>query len=212
MFSDYICFAVDFNINSENTKITRITGQHAAQKTVKDVTKFSSINQNLQFIPQSLQNFFPKLSKLEIISSNLQKLSSIKNLKWIKITGNNLGKIENFTFNDALELEYIDLAGNKITKIPDNFFSDLNNLKFLNLNGNFLTSFGENLLPAANSIKEFYGSENKLQKIANKFIKNLKSADIIALIGNSCVDNKLNRLVDNSKKFMELYGEVDLNC
>ncbi|CAG9812127.1 unnamed protein product [Chironomus riparius] len=209
---DYICFAVDLNINSENTKINKITGQHAAQKTIKDVSKFSSISQNLQFIPQSLQNFFPKLSKLEIISSNLQKLSAVKNLKWIKITGNNLGDIDSFTFNDALELKYIDLASNKITKIPDNFFSDLNNLSYLNLNENLLISFGENLLPTVNSIKEFYGSGNKLQKIANKFIKNLKSADIIELMGNSCVDNKFNRFVDNSKKFMELYGEVDLNC
>ncbi|XP_070503357.1 leucine-rich repeat-containing protein 15-like [Chironomus tepperi] len=209
---DYVCIAVDFDISSENTKIARISGQHAAQKTIKDVTKFSSTNQNLQFIPQNLQNFFPKLSKLEIVSSNLQKLSTVKNLNWIRITGNNLDKIDNFSFADALELQHIDLSANKITKIPENLFADLSNLRFLNLNRNFLTSFGENLLPAANSIKEFYGSENKLQKIANKFIKNLKSANIIELIGNSCVDNKFNRLEDNSKKFMELYGEVDLNC
>lgn len=123
-----------------------------------------------------------------------------------------MGEITDCAFLDAMDIEYIDLSSNKITKIPDNFFSDLKNLNFLNLNGNLLTSFDENLLPAENSIKEFYGNENQLQKISNKFIKNLKSAEIIELIGNSCVDNKFNRNVDNSKKFMELYGEVDLNC
>jgi len=142
----------------------------------------------------------------------LQKLSTVKNLEWIKIVGNNLGDIEDFSFSDALGLQHIDLSGNKITKIPEDFFSELKDLSFLNLNANFLTSFGETLLPAENSIEEFYANQNKLQKIANKFIKNLKSADIIGLIGNSCVDNKFIRSVDNPKKFMELYGEVDLNC
>ena len=192
--------------------IFRVTGQHAAQKTVKDVTKFTSFDQNLHFIPQNLQNFFPNLSKIEIVASNLQKLSPVKNLKWMKIIGNILGAIENFSFDDALELDYIDISYNKITKIPENFFSNLKKLSFLNLNGNFLTSFGENLLPAANSIEEFYADENKLQKIANNLIKNLKSAKIIALVGNPCVDNKFNRSVHTPKKFMELYGEVDLNC
>lgn len=152
------------------------------------------------------------MSKLEIISSGLKKLSQINKLTTIEVTGNNLGDVYNFTFSDNLGLEFIDLSNNKITTFPEDFFAELKNLKYLNLNGNFLEDIGENFIKNGNVIEEFHCNNNKLKKIMNGLIKNLKEANVIELVGNICVDNKLDRKVDNSKKYMELYGEVDLNC
>lgn len=209
--TDYICSASNLNINSENTKISKVTGQHI-KKSIKDVTKFSSVSQNLQFLPQNIQNFFPNLTKVEIISSNLQKLAPLENIQWMKIVGNDLKEVEDVALTSPAGIEFVDLAENKITKIPQNFFSELTSLEYLNLNGNFLTEIDADFVPKLNVIQKFYASNNKLEKIANDFIKTLKDAEVIELNGNVCVDNKFDRTADNSKKFNELYGEVVLYC
>ncbi|KAG5668885.1 hypothetical protein PVAND_016805 [Polypedilum vanderplanki] len=210
---DYTCRATDFNIDSENTIFTHISGMHQTElMTNSDVTKLIIIEQNSKFFPNLIQGILPNVTKLEIVSSKLTKVPKLKGFKTIDITSNDIPTIDDKVFNDSPEIEAIDLSDNKIFTIPDNLFGELKYLKYLNISNNQLATISTNFIPVENSIQEFFLKNNKLMKIDSNIVKNLVNADIIEFSGNLCVDNKFYRAADNVKKIMEIYGEIEFKC
>ena len=64
-------------------------------------------------------------------------LDSLKELEYISLRGNNLGRIAAFS-EAQVKLEYIDLSENKLEKFEHFTFRHLNNLRHLNLAHNKL--------------------------------------------------------------------------
>ncbi|XP_070505082.1 slit homolog 1 protein-like [Chironomus tepperi] len=205
---EYTCFAKNFNVIAENTKITRIHGTHTEPgKSSKSVTKFVVANQNMEYFPINIMEVFPALTKVEVTSSNLKKISSFvgQNLEWIKITGNKIDKIEDNSFVGSPLLSYIDISNNGILKISKDIFESNLELSEVNLSKNRLETINWAMFTAMSMLESVDISYNKLKQIDwTQVSADLQSID---LTGNECINMKYTANVKN--KFMDA---INTNC
>lgn len=199
---DYTCFAKNFVITAENTKITRVHGAHSVPgMSSQKVTKFVVADQNMEYFPINIAEVFPTLQKVEITSSNLKKISSFvgSNLESIKITGNKIEKVESNSFNDSPLLSFIDISNNGITEIPKNIFFKNLDLMDVNFSNNRLATINWSMFTALTMLQSVDISYNKLKQIDwTQVSTDLESID---LTGNECINMKYS--VENKDKFME---------
>jgi Leucine-rich repeat (LRR) protein len=213
--NDVTCKASQLSIETDAIKILGVKSIHECaadefqtafeqtftqMETIKpnDVTSLEIENQNLKFLPLNLSKVFPNLTKFVVANSGLlqitgKSLEGLENLKEIKIVGNkNLTHLTSDTFAGLDKLENVDLSDNEINSMDKNVFVTLQNLKIVNMSHNALTELEEGMFANKNKIEEIYFNDNKLKKIARKFMKPLKRKLIKAadFNENECIDMK----------------------
>jgi Leucine-rich repeat (LRR) protein len=184
-----VCIAKDWNIQSENVRITNIKGFHTAQDlSSKNVTKLIVQGQVMHYFPNNLMKVFPSLSNVEVTSSKLKKISKFvgKKLTSIKITGNEINDIESDSFAESSKsLTFVDISNNMITKIPDSLFFKCFILDEVNFQNNKLVAFNWNQFAMSTLLRKVYLGHNKIRQID---WKELSSIELIDLQGNECID------------------------
>lgn len=115
----------------------------AVNTTTANVTKLFIENQTMHFIPVKLKEYFPKITEIQIVNSQLKEvakedLESFRDLKVLRIVGNDIEEIKADLFygHSRNILREIDLSDNQIKSIAKNSFKNLNKLEVINLENN----------------------------------------------------------------------------
>ena len=167
----------------------------------------------MQYIPNNFNVLFPKLKKVEILSSNLKKISQLDKLVWLKITGNDINFIDEKAFVNCLKLEYLDLSNNNIYKIPSKLLNSLNALQEINFENNQLTTISWSMFIMKYKLRVVKLANNHLQCINWKTFPT--SINVVDLSGNECVDIRYpdTSMEDLKEQIIGECGtEVDLKC
>lgn len=144
----YTCVDENFEINEgnfESSILTGIAGRISPQKSLKDVKQIAIENSEVLRFPSSLGSYFPNLESLVITNSKMKfvnkvAFTSLNELKFLKLSGNEISLIEPELFEDNYNLEEIYLNDNKIEKISTDILS-LGKLKLLQLENNLCVNF-----------------------------------------------------------------------
>lgn len=160
----------------------------------------------MHYFPNNLATVFPILRKIEAVSSNIKKITKFvgSNLSWIKITGNQIIKIDKNSFAGSPALNFIDLSDNKITSIPDDIFEYNSDIVEVNLSHNHLETIKWSIFNVMTSLQIINISYNKL-----KFIHWTQLAievENIDLSENNCINLKYSS--DSKEQFMEAINNV----
>jgi hypothetical protein len=143
----------DLQIFEINSKIQSISGSqndtefdYEDNSTYLDISdvKFTTLityNNTLHFLPLNIDEFFPKLSLLAVVKSNLREihqseLSRLKELRALWLPFNNIETIEWRLFDHNPKLSEIILTENRIKVIHANAFGKLPLLEHLDLLAN----------------------------------------------------------------------------
>jgi Leucine-rich repeat (LRR) protein len=155
---------------------------------------------NVSTLTQQLVSLFPKLEKMSMKKSFLEKIdlnafgeintANVQNLKTLIVAKNNLSVLEKGTFAGATALESLELSQNKINHIAGGAFSNLYNLQSLDLCNNLITELNDDLFEDLTSMKELKLTRNRIKIIDSKmFEKNLK-LKIVNLVDNELTEIK----------------------
>lgn len=208
------CTAEDLFIEYPKTKISKLNGVQGLNNTVQH---FLADKQSIKFFPFQLSQQFPNLERIEIQKSGLIALHGMdfdgfSKLVEIVMNGNNLSSISRGTFDAIPQLELLDLSSNNIVSLPSRIFTSLTRLHTLLLSNNRIVRFVADILPRRNVIDAMRLDNNQLEFIETKTIRFLRKAKIIDLTRNVCIDMKIAKTENSTRAFMELSGEIDLNC
>lgn len=107
----------------DNPAITEVLGEHVANRTAKDVQKLSIVRQGLTVFPESIEKFFPKVTRLDF-SRNL------------------LTNITNADIRGIPKLTSLELWGNRLTELESNLFEGMCHIKFLDIDFNRIEYVG----------------------------------------------------------------------
>lgn len=131
----FTCNAQNMNLNRTNskTKITSLNGELPPGETFDKVNTFLVFEQNCDYFPIGIDNYFKKLEGLAIQKSGLKKITKaelkpFKELKSISLYGNELTSLESRLFMYNPKLKLISLFSNKIKHIYLNVFDQLPDL------------------------------------------------------------------------------------
>lgn len=213
----YICFAKNLEITSENMKLVGLKGEHIKNKTNVDVVVLRINKQTMEYIPASLGNVVPNLQSFCVESSELKIIkqkdfAGLENLTELAIRNNKLMQINGDSFDSLSKLETLDLSRNLISTLGENFVKNIRSLHTLNLSHNKLTSLRAALIPPNNSIKQLICSHNLLSIIDPQVIKRLQLALVVDFEDNKCIDSKYDKSANQHKKLMEIFGEISFKC
>jgi Leucine-rich repeat (LRR) protein len=106
------------------------------------------------------------------------------NLEMLDMNGQNVHRIEPFTFQRASRLTRLDLAGNFIRKIEQDTFSGASNLSVLLIDRNQLTEITRSSFETLTSLADISLSENPITRIHKDSFENLAKLRFVN-IGNS---------------------------
>lgn len=135
---DYQCKAtVNFNVDSDKTKVTNVSQNHLQGKTNNDVTFLGIRRQDLEFFPKDIEKFFPNLKAIDVGFSEIKK-----------ITKDDLGKFPN--------LRYIDFYKNELTELDDDLFDATPNLQLINFGNNKIQKVGQNTFKPLETLQKLF--------------------------------------------------------
>lgn len=213
----YMCSPQKLKISNPKTKIETLLGTNLNDYESSDVKMLLISGQAAEFLPFELAQTFPKLEKIVVENSRLSKLQAIDfvgltNLKEIIITGNKIKSIHPETFDTVAGLETLVLSNNAIKELPAQVFATLKSLKTLDISGNELSTLKAEIFASKKKIDRFIANNNVLDAIEPKFLKMIPGASVVDLTGNSCIDEKIDNSIKESKKIPELLGQVMMYC
>lgn len=192
----------NLNIINQNTKITNIIGAHYIEGyTSKQVTKVIVDGPNMKYLPNNFHKLFPSMTKVEIKSSNLKKLTKYigENLEWISITGNSIDEINKDTFVESPALKHIEMSNNKITHLPTDLFDSNTELEYVSIERNEMSTLQMSLFAYMTELREFRGGYNNFTRV--DWAHMTSEIQLIDLTGNKCIDSKYTP--DDKEAFME---------
>ena len=137
----YTCKAIKSIVTTESEIVESVTGTHLSGKTNGDVKVFDVDNQVFKFVPSDIENFFPNLMVVKIVSSGLKQLSSesfkyLPELKFIDFTDNEIEMLNGDLFEFNSKLQDIKFDSNKIKGIGSEIFENLDELQKISLLNN----------------------------------------------------------------------------
>lgn len=146
--SMYTCVDNEFKIDEDNVHkaiLSGVVGEHLPTKSLNDVKQIAIENSEVMKFPSLLNAYFKNLESIVIINSKMKlvdktALSTLNELKYLKLTGNEINLIEPELFEDNNNLQEIHLNNNSIRKISVDILS-LENLSFLQLEHNQCVNF-----------------------------------------------------------------------
>lgn len=127
-------------VTTETAEITGISGNQS-------VNGLSIVGQTVNFIPKNIEKFFPNLTILEVVSSELKELrpkdlEPFPKLRALFLSNNSIHIIERDSFKNNKNLEVIWLNNNGVKFIDPFVFDHLFVLRSLNLVGSASKDLG----------------------------------------------------------------------
>lgn len=173
---------------------------------------FSGNDAVLKFIPYNFTTVFSRLTTIEIVHKQLERIGNgdfLKgnNLQNFMATENFLPEIEDYTFEGADNIARLTLYNNKIKRVGKNAFSNLNKLNTLFLDGNLLEYLDENLFVNNKNLNHLSLAINNFKSI--DFIQPLTNLRVLSVDHNR-VASFQRKLFEDKRKLVELY--LDENC
>lgn len=179
------CFALEWNILSENENVTEFKGRQSNLKN-REVTSLGISYQNVKFLPHGVFILFPKLNVVDIFHSSLQSLQATnfdnaKELKDLRIARNNMTVLQHYVFAEIKNLIFLELTQNKISIISENAFSGLTHLYELSLKKNNVNNLPDNVFKELTSLVMLDLSHNEIKEVNSKlfaFNRDLEKLDL----------------------------------
>lgn len=133
----YTCQLKDLVIDSDNVKITGVSGNHRAEHSNEDVEVLWADQQQIKRLPRKLHKFFPNIKALVITDSMLQAVQSsdlvaFKKLQSIDLQGNEIKSIDGDLFRNNPDIQYISISNNPLQHVGPNIFDSLTGLTEVN--------------------------------------------------------------------------------
>lgn len=137
----YKCKAQNLDIQSDNERITGVSGEHKAQKANEDVQIFIIENQVCHYLPTDINRHFPKVYHLDIRNTGLkavtgENMKMFPKLKHLYIRNNPIEALPANLFEHNPLVEFINLNDNRIKKVGTNVFEPLKKLISLDIERN----------------------------------------------------------------------------
>ena len=107
--------------------------------------------------------------------TRLDTMDTLPTLRWFKISGNSLTRIEPNAFDNVASLEDLDLSFNNISELPNDIFSKLTNLKVLRLDHNHLQHLSEVIFDNSRELEELDLSYNPLKILYQEWFTSLQN-------------------------------------
>ena len=126
----YICNVQGLTISEPKTLITNVSGIHISHLRLVDVEYLRMINQNIEFLPINIAEYFPNLKKIKVKRSMLQYITEndfrgLTQLSVVYMTNNRLKDLPCGVFNTNKRLEEIHFEDNILTEIGADVFKPL---------------------------------------------------------------------------------------
>ncbi|CRK88067.1 CLUMA_CG001852, isoform A, partial [Clunio marinus] len=127
--------------------ITHVSNNHLSKRDNGDVKGVSIRNQELDFAPRNLGEFFPNLESLDISQSKLKEirredLENLPNLKQLHLNNNNIQFVEKNLFENNPQLHAISFLNNPVKHVAYSVFDNLSDLKSLRFEGTTCINLG----------------------------------------------------------------------
>lgn len=119
--------------------ITEVLGDHIGNRTLADVDSLRLVKQNLIAFPGKVDQFFPKVSKIDLSQNNLTHLTNaeiriIPKLKDLVLWGNSLTELVDDLLQGMCYIKFLDLDYNEIQHVGLDFQLPENALVFMQHN------------------------------------------------------------------------------
>lgn len=150
----YKCLTLGVDVQSNNIKISSITGYHHYQKKNNHVERIEFTSMWSSHLPNGFGIFFPNLAEIEVRETPLIALKR--------------GNFERMT-----KLIVLIIENTKISSIPEDTFSDLVSLQELAIRRSLIATLSPKLFFPLKHLRAFDGKFNKITKLeSDLFIKN----------------------------------------
>lgn len=152
-------------IFASNNNITRFT--------IAEATTYLNLNQN-QIHNVTCESDNSQMTNL-ILSSNALKglgcITSLKDLKYLDLSFNEIGKLNPNSFAMLTNIETLKLKSSKISNLVFGVFSHQNNLKNLDISYNYLGNVPLNVFLAATNLKTLFIDGNNITEFSYHDLK-----------------------------------------
>lgn len=104
-----------------------------------NVNYLSIFRQSLESIPLNIDNFFPNLTFVQLVMTNLQSLDSLEqfhNVRYVNLARNNISTLSGKMFMSNVKLEFLNFERNQISYIEPDLVEFLDFLSLLDLSNN----------------------------------------------------------------------------
>lgn len=190
----YVCYMT--NIFTELVEGTSVVGveKHVDGFSNANVTQLSTHLFNInppspKYYPIKMCNLLSSLTHIYVSSFEVvtrEVFTNCQKLKVIFIMGNELKKIDEDLFTDAITVEEITFFVTNLEFLPKNLFKNNPALTSVNLRGN-----------------------HELKVIESEFPKNLT---VLSVIGNGCIDEHYNSTEPSSTPLNQVIKKIEKNC
>ncbi|KAG5667905.1 hypothetical protein PVAND_015870 [Polypedilum vanderplanki] len=177
---EYSCKSTSLVIIHRHMSISETRGNHITRFIDNsNVKRLHVIDAIFKFFTNDIFNHFESIQSLEIINSQLLDLNDDKikneNLKFLRIEGNLVDKLEDEIFSGIKNVEILILSSNKINNVEPLAFTGLFNLKKLDLKNNEIASLHQNVFADLKSLTHISLSNNQLQYLQGNLLANQKN-------------------------------------
>lgn len=132
--SVYTCVGTVLDDGSGNENVSAVYGTHETGKRHEDVYGIALRQQNLEFVPTNIEQFFPNIVAIDLYNNSITSISN-----------RHLAPFPN--------LQYLTLLRNKITTIDGDLFDGINVMKHISFTSNNIRNVGHDLnLPTDGAI------------------------------------------------------------
>jgi Leucine-rich repeat (LRR) protein len=161
----YKCLTLGIDVQSNNMKISSISGLHHYNKKDIHVERIELMSAWSTFLPIGFGNFFPNLAEIEIRDTPLRG-------------------IRRKNFEAMRKLVLLSIENSKISTISDDTFKDLVNLQELTIRKSFLSSLSPKLFHSLKNLRSFDGKFNKISLLEEGLFSKTSKLESINFSGN----------------------------
>lgn len=134
----YTCQLKELVIDSDNVKVTSVSGRHRAEHSNADVEVLWADQQQIKRLPRKLQKFFPNVKALVITNSMLEAIESsdlapFKKLQSIELQNNEIRSLDGDLFRSNPDVQFISIFSNPLQHVGPNIFDSLRELTEVDL-------------------------------------------------------------------------------
>lgn len=208
------CEVTDLKVLQPNFRVVSVRSSDKTPMKLETIEELSISKQQVLFLPLNLSDFFPNLSKLSIVDSELmmsideKAFRGFDRLTELNLSNNKLVEIRAESFLELSALTKLDLSHNRIETVDASAFESLINLEELLLNNNLLTRLGGKMFARNKKLKALVVNDNKISQIASNFFDFCcGQLHVLDLTNNVCIDAKF---PENS--FEKISEDFDAHC
>ena len=156
------------------------------------------LNVNPFMTLKSLKNLLLSYNNLVILPKNL--LSGLTNLKYLKLGGNRLSSLNGNLFNETKKLTGLFLGYNKLKQLPSTLFNGLGHLSVLDLYGNDLTVLPSKLFMGVGNLEYLDLGGNKFKSLDASLLRGLKNLKFFVSFKTNLINSLSGSLFNETSK------------